>query len=169
MGRAVPARVPEPDRFRKLAQVALLLAGEIRSAHAALRGSAEDFVGRTFRLGDAAGQAQGIAQSLEDTARDLDRYLSRPTGACEIPWGVCPKHGNTLVGTGGGTTCQVCRRTWDYGRVAMPCEEPARWLLSDAHGESSQVCDGHAIDARARLDHARLTPLTSKQPGGEHR
>jgi hypothetical protein len=165
MSRAVPAQASDPDRFRRLARAALSLAGEIRSAHADLRGSHHDFIGRAFRLGDAAGQAEGIANALEDTASDLDRYLSRPSGACEIPWGVCPEHGNTLVSTGRGATCQVCSRTWDYGRVAMPCEEPARWHLSDAHGESRRVCDGHATDARARLDHARLTPLRTSNGG----
>ena len=43
--------------------------------------------------------------------------------------------------------------------------EPARWLLADAQGATSRVCDGHAIDVRARLDDARLTPITSGKGG----
>jgi hypothetical protein len=160
------AEASAPARFRELARAARGLADEIAGAHDGLRSSDVEFVRRAgFRLDDAASAAKAIGRELEETAHDLDRYLSRPVGACEIPWGVCPGHGNTLTSTGGRTTCVKCRRTWDYDRIAMPCEEPARWLLADAQGATSRVCDGHAIDVRARLDNARLTPITSGKGG----
>jgi hypothetical protein len=166
MSRAASVQVPGSDRIRELAQAALSLAGEIRSVHVALRASDVEFVRRVgFRLVEAAGQAVSIEGELEETARDLDRYLSRPADACEIPWGVCPEHGNTLTSTASRTTCAKCRRAWGYDRITLPCEEPARWLLADAQGASSRVCDGHATDARARLDHARLTPLGTSDGG----
>jgi hypothetical protein len=79
-------------------------------------------------------------------------------GACTIPWGVCPEHGNTLVGTGGKTWCRVigCGRTWGYDRVGLPCIEAARWMVTDQHGDAIVMCDGHALDARKRLEGTRV-------------
>jgi hypothetical protein len=36
--------------------------------------------------------------------------------------------------------------------------EPARWRLTDKHGEVAVMCDGHALDARKRLEGARAEP-----------
>jgi hypothetical protein len=153
---------PAPARFREIASGARALADAIGLAHAGLRGADVEYVRRAgFRLDDAAGQARSIAGELEATAADLDRFYARPADACQIPWGICPEHGNTLTGTGGQASCRVCGRVWDYDRLSLPCEEPARWMLADAHGAAVRVCDGHAADARERLDGARLTPVTS--------
>jgi hypothetical protein len=72
--------------------------------------------------------------------------------------GVCPKHGNTLISTGGKTCCRVieCGRTWSYDRVGLPCIEPAQWRVTDKHGDALVTCDGHALDARKRLEGARV-------------
>jgi hypothetical protein len=43
------------------------------------------------------------------------------------------------------------RSEWDYGRADMPCTEPARWTVTDKHGHACVMCDGHALDARKRL------------------
>jgi hypothetical protein len=159
--------VPGPARFRELAQEAEALATAIGQAHSGLRASDEEFIRRSgFRLEDAAGAARGVASELRDTASDLDRFAARPADACEIPWGACPEHGGTLTSTGGRTTCQACGRTWDYDRLTMPCEEPARWILTDSGGDSSRVCDGHACDARTRLEGARLTRLPDSNSEG---
>jgi hypothetical protein len=155
-----PDDVPGPGRFRDLARDAEALAAAITQAHSGLRGSGEEFIRRSgFRLDDAAGAARGVAAGLRETAGDLDRFAARPAGACQIPWGACPEHGNTLTSTGGRASCTVCSRTWNYGRLEMPCEEPARWILADSQGDSSRVCDGHARDARRRLEGASLARI----------
>ena len=156
-----------PARMRALAGQAKALATAIDAATEDFRGhsaDSEDPVRRAgFRLDDAAGQARAIATEMQDTAADLARIAARPTGSCTIPWGVCPEHGNTLTSTGGKTRCIVagCGRTWGYDRLAMPCAEPARWKLTDQHGAKALLCDGHACDARARLEGATVVPLGS--------
>lgn len=74
---------------------------------------------------------------------------------------MCPKHGNTLTSTGGKTWCTVtgCGRGWGYDRLAMPCAEPARRKLTDQHGAEALLCDGHALDARQRLEGATVVSL----------
>jgi hypothetical protein len=78
-------------------------------------------------------------------------------GACAILWGVCPEHGNTLTSSGHKTWCRAaaCGRTSSYDRLGLPCIEPARWAVTDKYGSRSVMCDGHALDARKRLEGAR--------------
>ena len=75
-----------------------------------------------------------------------------------MPWGVCPEHGNTLTSTGGKAWCRdmACGRTWDYDRGGLPCIEPARWTVTDKHGDALAMCDGHALDVGKRLQGARV-------------
>jgi hypothetical protein len=157
---------PFPARFTELAQQAEALADRITLAHRDLKSSDVEFIqGAGFRLDDAAGEARRVAGELRSTATDLARFAARQDAACQIPWGVCPTDGNTLTSTGGRTACRACGKSWDYDRVGTPCEEPARWILGDARGDSRRVCDGHARDARARLDGARLAPIEDSTAG----
>ncbi len=152
-----------PARMRALAGQAEALAAAIAAAHGGFRArDSEDPVRRAgFRLSDAAGQARAVAAGLHETAADLARIAARPPGSCVIPWGVCPEHGNTLTSTGGKTWCTTprCGRAWGHDRLAMSCAEPARWKLTDQHGAEALLCDGHALDARNRLEGAMVVPL----------
>jgi hypothetical protein len=98
---------------------------------------------------------------MQDTATDLARIAARATGSCAIAWGVCPEHGSTLTSTGGTAWCTVtgCGRYWGYDRLSTPCGEPARWKLTDAEGAEAVLCDGHALDARNRLEGARIVTI----------
>ena len=82
---------------------------------------------------------------------------------CRFPWGVCPMHGASLTSSGGRTWCRTCRRAWGYNRLATPCGEAVRWQLTDQHGVSEAVCDGHAAAARAQLVGARISPLNDQE------
>ena len=39
--------------------------------------------------------------------------------------------------------------------AGLPCIAPARWTVTDKHGHAYVICDGHALDARKRLQGAR--------------
>jgi hypothetical protein len=155
-----------PARMRALARQAEALAAAIDAAEEDFRAHSadhEDPVRRAgFRLDDAAGQARAVAVEMQATVADLARIAARPAGSCTIPWGVCPEHGNTLTSTGGTTWCTItgCGRKWGYDRLAMPCAEPARWTLTDAEGAEALICEGHARDARNRLEGATVVPLS---------
>jgi hypothetical protein len=155
------------------------LAGQAEALADAIEASKEDFrahgadhndpVRRAgFRLDDAAGQARAISGEMQATAADLARIAARPEGSCVIPWGVCPQHGNTLRSTGGKTWCTItgCGHVWGYDRLAMPCAEPARWQLTDREGAEALLCDGHARDARTRLEGSTIIPLGSPPDRG---
>jgi hypothetical protein len=110
----------------------------------------------------AASWVRQAAASLDEAAADLARVSAAAApGTCSIPWGACPEHGGTLSGTGGITWCRVpgCGRSWSWDRMSLPCGEPARWTVTDQHGTAALMCDGHAADARRRLEGARLAPL----------
>jgi hypothetical protein len=161
-----------PARMRDLAAQAEALAAAITEAKEDFRAVSDDYehpVRRAgFRLDEAAGRARAVAGELQATAADLARIAARPDGSCAIPWGVCPEHGNTLTSTGGKTWCRApgCGRQWGYDRMGMPCAEPARWKLTDAEGAEALLCDGHALDARNRLEGARVVPLGAAPGGG---
>lgn len=157
-----------PARMRTLAGQAEALATSLTEAQQGFRQSGEPVSLAGFRLDTAIGEACSIATALQETTDDLARLAARPQNACSIPWGVCPEHGNTLTGTGGKTWCSRpgCGRTWRYDRLTMPCAEPARWWLTDAQGAGARICDGHALDARARLEGAQVVPLGTADPAG---
>lgn len=151
-----------PERIRVLAARAESLAAAIRAAKEDFRMHPDEAVRRAgYRLDDVMGRSRSVTADLAATADDLTRLAARPEGSCAMPWGVCPDHGNTLASSGGRTWCQLpdCGRRWDYDRMGMPCEEPARWRLRDSAGDGAEVCDGHAADARERLEGAVLEPL----------
>jgi hypothetical protein len=155
------------QRARELAARARDLAAAIAAYHQELRAAAHEPIRRAgFRCDEAAGQARQAAADLDDTAADLDRIAAAAApGTCSIPWGACPEHGATLASSGGRTWCRVtrCRRRWDWDRMGLPCNEPARWLVTDSAGASGAMCDGHAADARQRLDGARIQPLPGRR------
>lgn len=153
---------------QELAARAGALTGQIEAARESLTQSGDEHAQRAgFRLDTAIGNVHEARRGLAATVEDLGRLAGRGPGACQIPWGICPEHGNTLVGTAGRSTCQTCGRSWDYDRAGMPCEEPARWLLTDVEGATRRVCDGHGRDALARLVGARLTRLGSQAGEGD--
>jgi len=39
--------------------------------------------------------------------------------------------------------------------AGLPCITPARWMVIGKHGHVYVICDGHALDARKRLQGAR--------------
>jgi hypothetical protein len=143
-----------------LAVLAAALADEIDALHRVIRAADDEPVRRAgFRCDIAAGSIRQAGTELAETTDDLERIAAAmKPGACPIPWGVCPEHGNTLASSGRKTWCRVavCGRTWDYDRVGLPCIEPARWKLTDQHGACAMMCDGHALDARKRLEGARV-------------
>ncbi|GLW11097.1 hypothetical protein Misp01_62250 [Microtetraspora sp. NBRC 13810] len=127
------------------------------TGHAYARGAGEETLARTERWCHTPG---GV---LPAGPPGLPRLAVRPPGSCSMPWGVCPEHGNTLVTAAGLCRCgdSSCGRTWTYDRDSAPCAEPARWRLTDAVGESADLCDGHALDACNQVTGARVRPITA--------
>jgi len=160
-------RTPPPPatsrRARELGTRAEALASAITTLHHDIQAAHDQSARRAgFRCDDAIGCAREAAGELCDTADDLDRIAAASVpGTCPIPWGACPEHGNTLTSSGGLTWCRDagCGRTWSYDHIGLPCTEPARWTVTDQHGGTGMMCDGHALDAAKRLDGARTAPL----------
>jgi hypothetical protein len=154
-----------PAELRELAAAAEALAEAVMAVHARLAEAPDEPTQRTgFRLEDAAGAARDIARQLADTAGDLARVRAR--SACPADWGVCPDHGATLHSYGTGTaivsrcTAPGCERRWNHDRAGLPCTEAVAYAVVDRTGERFEMCAGHALDARDRLDGgATLTPL----------
>jgi hypothetical protein len=148
------------DRALGLAIRTAALADEIDTLHSSIRAARDEPVRRAgFRCDTAAGWIRQASTGLGETADHLERIAAAmKPGACAVRWGVCPEHGNTLVGTAGKTWCRIigCGRTWSYDRLGLPCFEPARWQVADKQGTVSVMCDGHALDARERLEGARV-------------
>jgi len=146
-------------RALSLAMRAGALADEIDALHrdiCAARDEPVHWAG--LRCDTASGWMRQAGTQLHDTAGHLGRIAAAmKPGACAVPWGVCPEHGNTLTSTGGHSWCRVtgCGRQWDYDRAGLPCIEPARWTVTDKHSHACVMCDGHALDARKRLQGAR--------------
>jgi len=143
------------DRALSLAVRAAALADEIEALHDAVRAARDEPVRRAgFRCDAAVDWVRQASAELADTADQLERVAAamRP-GACSVQWGVCPEHGNTLIGMGRKTWCRVtgCGRGWPYDRIDLPCIEPARWQVTDQNGGTTVMCDGHALDARQSL------------------
>jgi hypothetical protein len=154
-------------RARELAAHAEALTSAITTLHHDIRAAQDESVRRAgFRCDTARGGTQEAVGELRETASDLDRIAaSAMSGTCPIPWGVCPNHGNTLISSGGRAWCRTpgCARTWNYDRVSLPCIEPARWTITDKHGGSSLMCDGHAVDATKRIEGAWAAPLVASR------
>ena len=53
-----------------------------------------------------------------------------------------------------------CLRRWFHDRLAEPCAEPVTHRVIDAVGDQLDLCDGHAVDARARIIGATVIPLS---------
>ncbi len=156
-------------RARELAGRAEELAAAIGAYKQELQSAGWEPVRRAgFQCDTAAGQARQAAADLRDTAARLDRIAAAAApDTCSVPWGACPVHGATLASTGGRSWCRVptCGRAWDYDRGGVPCAEPARWRVTDQHGGSGEMCEGHAADARERLEGAVITPLPGSRGG----
>jgi hypothetical protein len=137
---------------------AAALADEIGALHRDIRPARDEPVRRAgFRCDTALGRVRQASTELADTVDHSDRIAAATKpGACLVPWGVCPEHGNTLTTTGRKTWCQETGygRTWTYDRGGLPCIEPTRWRVTDNHGEVAVMCDGHALDAGKRLEGA---------------
>ena len=136
------------------------LADQVDALHGDILASRDEPVRRTgFRCDTAITWLRQASAELQDTADQLERVASAmKPGACAVPWGICPEHGNTVTSSGRKTWCMIpeCVRTWNYDRVGLPCIEPARWMVTDRQGMRSAVCDGHALDASKCLEGARV-------------
>ncbi|MEJ5869342.1 hypothetical protein WDV85_16550 [Pseudokineococcus sp. 5B2Z-1] len=157
------AERPTPADLRELAAAADALAARIEVVQAALRDEYPGARSRAgFRLDDAAGNARQASRALEDTAGELARIAATPEHACGIEWGVCPRHGSTITTSGGRSWCTVdgCGNTWGYDRLSTPCPEPVTHRITDTTGATQDVCDGHAIGARARVTGVTVDPIT---------
>ena len=101
------------------------LADEIDALHRDIGVARDEPVRRAgFRCDTAIGWMRQASAELQDTSDHLDRIAAAmKPGACPVPWGVCPEHGNTLTSTGGKAWCRAtgCGRTWDYGGAGSPC------------------------------------------------
>lgn len=148
---------------RELAARAQDLAAAIRTYRHSLNAAAWEPIRQAgFQCDTAADYAQQAAAELLASAARLDRIAAAAApGTCSIPWGACPVHGASLAAGGGRSWCQApgCGRRWDYDRIGLPCTEPARWLVTGARGDGRVMCDGHAADARRRLEGAHVTLL----------
>ncbi|MEV6179971.1 hypothetical protein [Streptomyces sp. NPDC052015] len=153
---------PTPAELRALMAEATALQGRINDVQERLRAS-EETRHTAFRLDDAAGRVAQAGEALGETASDLARTrAARDPKLCDVPWGVCPDHGNTLRGSGGRAWCTdpTCGRSWDYDRLGNACAEPATHTVTDAEGGTMRTCDGHTKDVANRLDGAVITALS---------
>lgn len=140
-----------PEELRQLAAAAEDLAWQITVARVSLNADVDEYRRRAgFRLEEAAGVGRRVAAELRRTADDLARLDAIPADACRLPFLVCPEHGNTLRSTGGESRCSRCGRRWPYS-FDEPCPEVVTHTATDIEGTSFGVCDGHAVDVRARM------------------
>lgn len=140
-----------PARARELAAAAGDLYHQLREADLARDVDPDPARRRAgWRLDVATGGLHSAAEELLDTA-----------DACPMPWGVCPEHGATLRSTAGRSWCTApgCLCRWFHDRLGEPCAEPVTHHVVDADGDRLDLCDGHAIDARARIVGATVIPL----------
>jgi hypothetical protein len=148
------------SRALGLAIRAAALADAIDSLHRDILAAQDEPVRHAgFRCDAATSWAKQAGDELAETADHLKRVAAATKpGGCMVRWGVCPEHDNTLTSSGRNTWCRAagCRRTWNYDRVGLHCIEPARWQVTDQLGTSTVMCNGHALDARARLKGARV-------------
>lgn len=66
-----------------------------------------------------------------------------------------------MTSTGGQSWCSRCDRRWPFS-FDEPCREPVTHTVTDTEGTVFEVCDGHAIDVRARLVGGTVTPLAPR-------
>jgi hypothetical protein len=148
------------SRALGLAVRAAALADDIDTLRRDIVSASDEPVRRAgFRCNSAVGSVRQAGDDLADTADVLGRVAAATkAGACAVPWGVCPEHGNTLTSSARKAWCHAagCGRTWPYDRRGLPCIEPARWQVTDRLGTCTVMCDGHALDARERLEGARV-------------
>lgn len=82
-----------------------------------------------------------------------------PADRCQAERSCCPEHGDTLVSGPVETFCGVpgCDRSYALPRYRLrPCMEPRAYTVTDESGGVLHVCRGHAIEARAQWENARL-------------
>lgn len=159
-------RDPTPVELRTLAREFEDLQHRMMDIHDQLQ-STEETRHLSFRLDTAVGDVRGVRAALEETAGGLARTrIARDPRLCQVPWGVCPEHGNTLRSSGGRAWCIVCSREWGYDRLGTACREPVTHEVIDQTGATVLFCTGHARDAEKRLDGATVTPLPKGHEGG---
>jgi hypothetical protein len=140
-----------PVRVDEIAVAAMALSENLQ---AATRGMPETVELRRFRrdLDQAASTFRTIASELEVTAGQLVRLAANEGQACGVGWGVCPKHGLTLMNVGETVTCHIlgCEHT-NEGAVER-CQHPVAYRVVDAAGPALLTCAGHAIACRLYLE-----------------
>ena len=144
----------------------------VRDARAAVTGWHDDRPGGAPWLARRAAADRALT-ALDNAARAVDAaraalahevtitmeaVLAADPSRCQVPWGACPDHGNTLITSGEWTRCRRpgCGRTWPGNRVQAHCGEPATVLIADAASDQTRLRAGHWADARERLIGVRL-------------
>jgi hypothetical protein len=129
------------SRALSLAIRALALANEIDALQRDIRAARDEPVRRAgFRCDTAIGWMRQASAELQDTSDHLDRIAAAmKPGACPVPWGVCPEHGNTLTSTGRPEDVVPEHRVRpDVGlRPRRPAVHGARPVESDRHARRS--------------------------------
>src|SRR5262249_11259949 len=89
-------------RAISLAVRAEALADEINALHRDIRDAQDEPVRRAgFRCDTTIGWMRQASAELHETADHLDRIAAAmKPGACAVPWGICPEHGNALTSMG---------------------------------------------------------------------
>lgn len=102
--------------------------------------------------GGPCGPLEGV-YPLADVDAAVRAYIEAPPERCEVNWGICPVHGNTLRESGGHTWCTVpeCGRTWMGNRLSSACSELVTHEITADQVKLVHpplaVCAGHAVEA----------------------
>jgi hypothetical protein len=139
--------------------VAVAAMGLCADLEAATRGMPESVSSRRFRreLDDAADTFRAVAGELESTAGDLIRMAAHRGQTCGVGWGICPKHGITLMEVGEVATCRVLGCDLEQSDVAERCAQPVVYRVVNAVGPALLTCTGHAVACRVQLEGAVIT------------
>ncbi|HEY0691252.1 MAG TPA: hypothetical protein VGD71_19715 [Kribbella sp.] len=142
-----------PVRVDAVAVAAMALSADLQ---AATLGMPESVSSRRFRreLDDAADTFRTVAGELESTAGDLIRMAAHRGQTCRVGWGICSKHGITLMEVGEVVTCCVLGCDLEQTDVAERCAQPVVYRVVNAVGPALLTCTGHAVACRIQLEGA---------------
>jgi hypothetical protein len=145
-----------PVRVDAVAVAAMGLCADLEDA---TRGMPESVSARRFRreLDNAADTFRTVAGELESTAGDLIRMAAHGGQTCRVGWGICPKHGITLMEVGDVVTCRALGCDLEQTDLAERCTQPVVYRVVNAVGPALLTCTGHAVACRVQLEGAVIT------------